>query len=89
MNSYDRYMPPPCPNCKKEFGAVLGKTVWGHNICCCSDKCGEEISKKLTKNRNSKAFIDARKVLDEAKNVEAILQQSADQRSIQIEEQTK
>ena len=67
MNSYDRYMPPPCPNCKKEFGAVLGKTVWGHNICCCSDKCGEEISKKLTKNRNSKAFIDARKVLDEAK----------------------
>ena len=67
MNSYDRYMPPPCPNCKKEFGAIMCSTKWGHNICCCSDKCGEEIAKKLTKNRSSKIFIDATRIFNEAK----------------------
>ena len=67
MNRHNEYIP-PCPNCKKEHGAVMTSTTWGHNICCCSHKCGEEIAKKLKKNRASKVYIAARKMFDEAKN---------------------
>ena len=67
MNRHNEYIPPPCPNCKKEHGAIMRSTEWGHSICCCCSECGEKRAKKLTKNRNSKIFIDAVRMFNEAK----------------------
>lgn len=45
-----------CPNCGKECGACCGSTDWGHNISCCSDKCGIAIGAKLKKNESTLEF---------------------------------
>lgn len=41
------YVPPECPNCRKPQGAIMCSSRWGHDVTCCSDKCGEEFGAKL------------------------------------------
>ena len=45
-----------CPNCGKHRGASCGSSEWGHNISCCSDKCGLAIGAKLKKNESTLTF---------------------------------
>lgn len=37
-------IPPPCPNCGKPEGAVMGKTGYGHAESVCSDRCGHALT---------------------------------------------
>ncbi|MFA6072462.1 MAG: hypothetical protein WC810_28190 [Janthinobacterium sp.] len=70
MNKYGYEIPkrPPCPNCGKEEGAVMGSTSWGHSITCCSDECGKLIAKKINKNVSSKEYKSAMRSYFEARD---------------------
>jgi len=58
-------------------------------VVACSNGEDKE-TKAITEQVNKKHILsDQKRVLDQAKSVEKMLQQSADQRAKQIEEQTK
>lgn len=49
MRAFEYYTPPapPCANCLKPFGGVMGSTEWGHLFSCCSEACGIRLAKKI------------------------------------------
>ena len=38
---------PPCANCGKIDGGVMGSTRWEHDYSCCSDRCGMRLKKRI------------------------------------------
>ena len=56
MHCEREYKNEDCPNCGAKEGATMSSSEWGHNISCCSDKCGLELFKKLNKNIKTKKF---------------------------------
>ena len=47
MNKGNEYIPGKCPNCDKPDSAIALNSLWGHDVMCCSDKCGREFGAKL------------------------------------------
>lgn len=47
MNKNNEYIPTKCPNCDKPESAVMVSSRWGHDVLCCSEKCGVEFGEKL------------------------------------------
>lgn len=54
--NYNQVKNPDCPGCGAKEGGYMGSTAWGHNITCCSDKCGEKIAKKIDENVSKKVY---------------------------------
>lgn len=47
MSCYVQHNPGPCANCKRERGAVMGSSSWGHGQYCCGNACGQRLAKKI------------------------------------------
>jgi len=59
-----------CPVCGEKEGAAMGSSSWGHDVRCCSDKCGYIMRDRLRALQEDKKMIRLRKKL--AKIQEAI-----------------
>lgn len=67
-NNYPERKRDDCPNCKTKEGAIMSSSEWNHGIICCSDSCGEAISKKIEINTSSKEYQKAIDVMEKAKD---------------------
>ena len=67
FNQYQEIQYEDCPNCKTGK-AFMGSSSWGHNIMCCSDKCGEDIAEKIEANTSSNKYRKAVESLERAKD---------------------
>jgi len=65
MSGYQTtYRAPDCPGCGNP--ACLGKSVWGHDILCCSDKCGEAVRDALAEVRRDDRYKFFARMLEHA-----------------------
>lgn len=60
------YRCPDCLACGKKEGGFMGRSVWGHDVLCCSDKCGEAVRDALAKMRQDDRYKFFARMLEHA-----------------------
>ena len=65
--NYNRHTPGSCPICGVPRSATMCSSTWGHNIPCCSDKCGVAAAIKIQENESNPEYKTALKKLRKLK----------------------